>query len=77
MHRDFWILMEEWSKPEHGNLVFVSEYASPKGDENWECVWKSNAPKSQDPTRRRTKGPPAEKLFMFKAVRRNSKRKRA
>ena len=68
--------MEEWSKPELGNLVFVSEYASPKCDENWKYVWKSKAPKIQCPTRRRSNGPPEEKLFMFKAVRRNPKRKR-
>ena len=67
--------MEKWSKPEHGNLVLVSEYASPNGDENWECVWDSKAPKSQCPTRRWSDGPPTEKLFRFKAVRR-SKRKR-
>ena len=82
MRVQFWDLMKEWSKHEYGNLVFISEYASPEGDENWKCVWHSEAPKGQKPTRRWPNGPPTEKLFMFRAVRRgkrerNSKRKRS
>jgi hypothetical protein len=65
--------MEEWSKPEHGNLVLVSELASPKGNENWKCEWDSKAPKSQCGSRRRPHGPPREKLFRYQPSRRSKR----
>jgi DNA adenine methylase len=39
----FWGVMREWSRPERGNIVFVSEETAP---EDFVCIWESDAKRS-------------------------------